>query len=78
MTANAGYTMPAAAKGVLIKFSVAMTGVVVSTLLIYVGLTVYNKIRSKFCDNISPEEEVLKHPKTKDEAIKFYIRKNKI
>lgn len=72
LTAQTVYS--AAVKSVVVKFSLAMGGVVLSSVLIFLGLTIYNKLR----DSITPEEEILKHPKTKDEAIKFFIRKNKI
>jgi len=75
---NAGYSMPVSANSVIIKFSLAMGGVLLSTLIIYIGLTIYNKIREKYLNELTPEEEVLKTPKTRDEAIKFFIRKNKI
>ena len=55
-----------------------MGGVVISSLLIFVGLTVYNKIRAGMISEISAEEEVLKTPKSKDDAIKFFIRKNRL
>lgn len=78
LSTNAGYTMPASAHEVMIKFSIAMIGVLASTVAIFVGLSIYNKIRNNLGINLSPEEEILKTPKTKDEAIKFFIRKNKI
>lgn len=78
LTESAGYSAPAAVKSVIIKFSFAMGGVLISTLVIFFGLTIYNKIREKLFSDLSPEEEVLKNPKTTDEAIKFFIRKNKI
>lgn len=78
LAANAGYSMPASAHSVIVKFSLAMVGVLISTLLIFVGLTIYNKIRENYLSDLSPEEEVLKTPKTRDEAIRFFIRKNKI
>ena len=55
-----------------------MCGVVISSLLIFVGLTIYNKIRSNITGDLTFEEEVLKTPKTKDDAIKFFIRKNRL
>ena len=55
-----------------------MGGVVISSLLIFVGLTIYNKIRSGLTGDLTPEEEVLKTPKTKESAIQFFIRKNRL
>lgn len=75
---NAGYSMPASAHSVIVKFSLTMAGVAVSALIIYIGLTIYNKIRRNFVNEMYTEEEILKTPKTRDDAIKFFIRKNKI
>lgn len=78
LTANAGYCLPLSVKSAVIKFSFAMGGVVLSSLLIFVGLTIYNKIRSGLSGDLTPEEEVLKTPKTKESAIQFFIRKNRL
>ncbi len=78
LTANAGFCLPLAAKSAAIKFSLAMAGVALSSVLIFAGLSIYNKLRSGYMSNLSPEEEVLQTPKTKAEAIKFFIRKNRI
>lgn len=55
-----------------------MGGVALSSIIIYVGLTLYNKffVTPKYPH--SPEEEILKTPKTKEEAINFFINKNKL
>lgn len=78
LTANAGFCLPLSVKSTIIKFSFAMCGVVISSLLIFLGLTVYNKIHSGSKAELSAEEEVLKTPKSKDDAIKFFIRKNRL
>ena len=78
LTAQAGFCFPPAVKDVAVKFSFAMAGVVLSSLVIFLGLTVYNKMRNNKNVELSPEEEVLRTPKTVDEAIKFYIRKNRL
>ena len=78
LTAQAGFCFPPSVKDVVIKFSYVMGGVIVSSLVIFVCLTVYNKIRNTKNIELSPEEEVLRTPKTVDEAIKFYIRKNRL
>ena len=72
LTANAGYSMPANAA--LGKFLFVMIGVLLSSLIIFICLLAYRKYHND--DNLEPE--ILQHPKTKDEAIKFFIRKNKI
>ena len=61
---------------VIVKFSITMIGVVISIVSIFIGLTIYNKIRNNL--GLNTEDEILKAPKTKDDAIKFFIRKNKI
>ena len=78
LTANAGFCLPLSVKSAIIKFSFAMGGVVISSLLIFVGLTIYNKIRSELTGDLTPEEEVLKTPNTKESAIQFFIRKNRL
>ena len=59
------------------KFALAMGGVVLSSIIIYAGLTIYNKF---FVKNRSHgfETEILKTPKTVDDAVKFFINKNKL
>ena len=78
LTANAGFSLPLAVRDTVIKFSYAMAGVVLSSVLIFVILFLYNKIRSQLFGDITSDEEVLKTPKTKEEAIKFYIQKNRL
>lgn len=59
------------------KFALAMGGVVLSSLIIFVGLTVYNKFFVKIRKH-SIEEEILRTPKTVDDAVNFFIHKNKL
>lgn len=80
MTANAGMceqTRNAVMNTAASKFLLAMGGVVLSSIIIFVGLTVYNK----FFVNVnkhSVEEEILKTPKNIDEAVKFFIQRNRL
>ncbi len=80
LTANTGFceeTRSAVMHTAIIKFGIVMGGVALSSIIIYVGLTLYNKffVTPKYPH--SPEEEILKTPKTKEEAINFFINKNK-
>lgn len=78
LTANTAYSMPLAVKTSVLKFAYAMAGVVISSLVIYFGLTLYNKFKENIEPELSPEEEILRTPKTKESAIRFYIKKNKL
>lgn len=80
LTANAGYcsARSAVVQNIAIKFGLAMVGVVVSSIMIYLILAIYNKIISKNNNLLSENEEILKTPKTVDEAIKFFIYKNRL
>lgn len=62
----------------IIKFVFAMGGVVLSSVLIFAGLTVYNKIFVKNPHYASSEDDVLKTPKTVDDAIIFFLKKNRL
>lgn len=75
---NAGFTAPASVHNVVVKFSFAMLGVVISTIAILLGLSIYNRIRNQYNNTTTEDDEILKSPKTKDDAIRFYIRKNKL
>ncbi len=78
VTVNAVYAAPLAFKTSIMKFACAMGGVLLSSVIIYLGLTVYNKIVENSHAELSPEEEILRTPKSKDDAIRFYIKKNKL
>ena len=80
LTVNAGLCEQArntAMSTAITKFALAMGGVVLSSIIIYLGLTVYDKffVRNR---RHSIEEEILKTPKTVDDAVKFFIHKNKL
>ena len=81
LTANAGLceqTRSAVMHNAIIKFGLAMGGVALSSIIIFVGLTIYNKFFFFFARPNSLEEEILKTPKTTEDAIKFFINKNKL
>jgi len=73
MTGNAVYSAPV--NNVLLKFSYAMVGVIISALVIYAAIFLFSK-SERF--KLQYRDESFAEPKTKDEAIKLYIRKNKI
>lgn len=75
LTAPAGFCIPL--HNTVMKFSFVMIGVLLSSIIIFAGLSIYNKIHN-FHKEITSEEEVFKTPKTIDEAIKFYIKKNRL
>lgn len=62
----------------IIKFAFAMGGVILSSVLIFAGLTVYNKIFVKNPHYANSEDDVLKTPKTVDDAIVFFLKKNRL
>jgi hypothetical protein len=55
-----------------------MGGVIVASIVIWLGLTIYNKILMRNKRILSEEEEILVTPRTIDEAIKFFVRKNRL
>ena len=61
-----------------IKFLKTMGGVALSSFIIYAGLTLYNKFFVKNGLDGNSEEDVLKTPRSTDEALDFFIKKNKI
>ncbi len=78
-TAVPADTIPKAAHaGILIKFVWAMGGVILSSLVIFGGLTLYKKIFSVKQNYNQITENILKTPKTIDDAIIFFIKKNKL
>ena len=78
LTGNAGYTTPASVSDVAVKFSFAMLWVVISAIVIFVGLFIFNKFKNNYINVNYDEEAFLKSPKTKDEAVSLFINKNKI
>lgn len=61
------------------KFIVTMGGVVLSSILIWAGLSVYNKFFVKNDGRRgSVNDDILNTPKTISEAVTFFIKKNKL
>ncbi len=82
LTTNAGFCETTARNAVvhsaLIKFGLAMGGVALSSFVIFAGLTIYNKIFVKQDRFQGLDEDLTKTPKTTEEAIKLFIRKNRL
>ncbi len=63
----------------IIKFAIAMAGVMLSSFVIFAGLWIYNKFfvdKSLFPNN--DKDDVLNTPKTVEEAVTFFIKRNKL
>lgn len=81
-TADFAYSAPsakAAIKTLMTKYSLAMFGVVVFSVLIYIGLTVYNKffVASQVKD-FKLSKDSLRTPSDRDEAVMMFITKNRL
>jgi uncharacterized membrane protein YqhA len=81
-TANFAYSkpaMPQEAKALIIKFSLAMAVVFIASVLLTLGLSLYNKffVKSHIKD-IEEKKDSLQSPKDKDEAILSFITKNRL
>ena len=72
--ANAGL------KPAIIKFIITMFGVAASSVVIWGGLTIYNKFFVMHKDNqmLSPEDEPIGTPKTVEDAVVFFIKRKKL
>ena len=66
-------------KVVAVKFGLAMGGVVVFSILLYVGLSIYNRF---FVDakikNFNLRQDSLRTPSDKDEAVMAFITRNRL
>ncbi len=63
----------------IIKFTITMAGVLLSSVLIWAGLSIYNKFFVKTTTrNVSPDDDILRTPKTIEDAVAFFIKKNKL
>ncbi len=79
ITALPGYCAPASTiKQTAIKFLFAMGGVALSSFLIFAGLSFYNKffVERKYIK--FNKEDSLSTPDNVDDAVNFFIRKNKL
>ncbi len=81
LTANAGFceqSRSAVFHSSIGKFSLAMGGVVLSALIIFLGLSVYKRVFGITQGFKLSEADILKTPKSSEEAIQFFIHKNKL
>ena len=61
------------------KFLITMVGVILSSVVIWLGLTIYNKFFVKNHFKQTPiDEDTMNTPKTIDEAVTFFIKKNRL
>lgn len=61
------------------KFIVTMAGVLISSIVIWAGLAVYNKYFVKnFSSDSVPDTDNFHTPKTVEEAVTFFIKRNKL
>ena len=65
-------------KATAVKFLMAMGGVVVSTFVIFWGLTIYNKLFVERKNVKFTKEDSLSTPNTINDAVTFFIKKNKL
>ena len=76
---NAAYCAPLTLKATMLKFGLAMFAVVVFSVILYVGLSLYNKFFvAPYIKDVSLREDSLHSPKDKEEAIMMYISKNRL
>ncbi len=81
ITANAGLceqTRSAVFYSPMGKFAFAMGGVLLSALIIFLGLSIYKRLSGMNTNFNASETEILKTPKSTEEAIQFFIHKNKL
>lgn len=73
------YKQPVSKKKTIKKFLLAMLGVGLSSLIIYIGLTLYNKLRDGFTAKpVLPNNQTsLTTPDTLNDAVKSFLEKTK-
>ena len=78
-TALPGFCAPEVSiKQAAVKFLLAMGGVALSSIIIYAGLTIYNKFFVEHKSISFNKEDSLSTPDNVDDAVNFFIRKNKL
>lgn len=75
-TASPAFCAPISIKQTAVKFLYAMGGVALSSFIIFAGLTIYNKLFVK--RHKANDEDDLSTPDSIDDAVVFFIRKNKL
>jgi len=81
-TANAGFannSIPNEMKLPIVKFLLAMGGIVFFSIIIFVGLSIYNRFFvSKYLKNIELSKKSLQTPTDKDSAVLSYLKMNEL
>lgn len=62
----------------IIKFATVMFAVMLSSFAIFVGLSIWNAILNRSRSKTIDYEATLREPQSVDEAILFFIQKNKL
>ena len=65
-------------KQTAMKFLIAMGGVALSSLIIFGGLTLYNKFFADRNGRKFSKEDTLATPNTIEDSVTFFIKKNKL
>ena len=66
-------------KTIIVKFGLAMLGVVLFSILISIGLSLYNRFFvSSYVKDYKLNRDSLRTPSDKDEAIAMFITKNRL
>ena len=76
ITASPAFCAPISFKQTAVKFLFAMGGVALSSFLIFLGLSVYNKLfvkKPKY-----DEDDNLSTPDSVEDSVIFFIKKNKL
>lgn len=76
---NSDYKEPVSKRKIASKFLKAMAGVGISSFIIFFMLTVYNRFRERFLEQVkTPEGEVsLETPDNLTDAVKIFLEKTK-
>lgn len=78
ITAPAGFSAEVSIKQTAIKFLLVMGGVALSSFVIFAGLTIYNKLFVEKAFKNLEKEDSLSTPDNIDDAVTFFIKKNKL
>lgn len=78
ITAIPAYCAPVSIKETAIKFLLAMGGVALSSFIIFAGLSIYNKLFVERRGMKFDKDDSLSTPNNIDDAVTFFIKKNKL
>lgn len=80
-TEQAAQSAPAVHAGmrvIIIKFILTMLGVAAASVIIWLGLTFYNKFFVRGNDSDFNRDDALNTPKSLEDAVTFFIKRNKL